>query len=1180
MKKVLIFFLCASGLFSIFSCKENEHARFKLLNASKTGLDFNNTIKENDSINVFEYMNIYTGAGVAVGDVNNDGLVDVYFSGNMVSGRLYLNKGDLKFEDITEKAGLLNNRWGTGATMVDINQDGLLDIYVCVSGSAKESERANMLYINNGPLTSSGEVTFSEKAMEYGLADTRQSMQAAFFDYDKDQDLDLYLLVNTAAYEQKVNNILPRQLDGNSVNNDRLYRNDGNGNFVDVSKEAGILVEGYGLGVGISDINNDSWPDIYVSNDFIGNDILYINQHDGTFKDQLATHIKHTSYAGMGNDIADIDNNGKPDIFVLDMRPADNERQKLIISSTGYDRFQMMLQAGFEPQYSRNTLQLNQGEGKFSEIGFLAGVSSTDWSWSALLADYDNDGNKDLYITNGFLRDLGNLDYIHYQNIYDTPLGDPETKIKNKLESIGKLPPAKLVNYAFHNQGDMTFQNVSEAWGIEEASCSNGAAYADLDNDGDLDLLVNNVNQPAFVYENLSDKRQPNNHLRIKLKGKTGNLGGIGTTIKITTSTSTQYYEHFLSRGYESSVDPTIHFGLGEHEMVDDIEVWWPDDTYQIIKQTATNQLVLIDQSNAKPKNYPIDKNTDQKWFTEVTDSLGITFKHQEDLMVDFKLQPILPHMHSRNGPGIAVADVNSDGLEDFFIGGAAGQTGALFLQQKNGSFESKDWDFDGNFEDMGVLFFDANTDGHPDLYVVSGGVINSSDNTAYQDRLYLNDGQGNFSKSSALPPITASGSVVTATDFDQDGDLDLFVGGRVVPGQYPIPAKSYLLENLANEDSAHIKFRDISAKVKDWEKLTMVTSAIWTDYDDDGWMDLIACGEFMPITFFHNENGQLVNVNGQTGLNKTEGWWNSIAGGDFDEDGDTDYLLGNLGLNTKYRASLEEPLCIYAKDYDKDGRIDPIMCYYIDGENHLAHSRDEIIGQINAMRGRFKTYQSFAETTFEKSFLAEELEDAYIVKSYNFRSAYLENMGDGTFTLSPLPLDAQMGPLEGIVVEDIDQDGHEDVVLMGNSYATEAATGRYDANMGSLLKGKGDGSFIPVPLGKSGFLNDFDGSGLGLMRNAQGNSYVLAANNDGPLKIFTTTDTKDTKQIYVADANSKHAEISLKNGKAYKVEFYYGSGYLSQRTRSIMLNTMIKEIRVTDFNGNSKIVYINEEVN
>lgn len=1175
MKKEWIFFVAVCSLWGVSSCKENESVRFKLLSTARTGIEFNNTIKENDSINVFEYMNIYTGAGVAVGDINNDGLVDVYFSGNAVSGRLYLNKGDFKFEDISEKAGILNNSWGTGVAMIDINQDGWLDIYVCVSGSAEESERANLLYINNG------DMTFSEKAEEYGIADTRQSMHAAFFDYDKDQDLDLYLLVNTAAYEQKVNTILPKQLDGKSVNNDRLYRNEGNGKFVDVSQEAGILTEGYGLGVGISDINNDSWPDIYISNDFIGNDILYINQQDGTFKDEISTHIKHTSYAGMGNDVVDIDNNGKPDIFVLDMRPEDNERQKLIISSTSYDRFQMMLQAGFEPQYSRNTLQLNQGEGKFSEIGFLAGVSSTDWSWSALFADYDNDSYKDLYVTNGFLRDLGNLDYIHYQNIYDTPLGDPEAKIKQKLSSIKKLPSAKLVNYIFHNQGDMTFQKVSAAWGIVEASCSNGAAYADLDNDGDLDLLVNNVNQPAFVYENLSEKRESNNYLRIKLQGKSGNLDGIGAKIKTTTASTTQYYEHFLSRGYESGVDPIVHFGLGESQVIKSIEVWWPDGTYQIKQNIPANQLLIINQLEATTEYIPKNENLDQKWLNDVTDSLGVSFKHQEDLMVDFKLQHILPHMHSRLGPGIAVADVNADGMEDFFVGGAIGQSGTLFFQEKDGSFkQSQQSTIESVFEDMGVLFFDADSDGDQDLYVVSGGINTSQDGTPYQDRLYLNDGKGNFSKSNALPVIAASGSVVTATDFDQDGDLDLFIGGRVSPGQYPMPAKSYLLENLSEEGSNNIRFKDISSQVKEWGKLNMVTSAIWTDYDDDGWIDLIACGEFMPITFFHNEGGQLVYANERSGLVNTEGWWNSIAGGDFDGDGDTDYILGNLGLNSKYKATEEEPLCIYAKDYDKDGKIDPVMCYYIDGENHLAHSRDDIIGQINVMRSRFRTYKSYAETTFEKSFLPEELENAYVVKSYNFSSSYLENKGAGAFKLRPLPLSSQMGPLEGIVVEDINHDGIQDVLLTGNSYATEVATGRYDAIVGILLKGNGDGNFTSIPLDKSGFSNDFDGSGLSIMRNAQGGSYLLAANNDNSLTIFSTTITNGPDQVYLASTEDKYAEILLKNGKGYKVEFYYGSGYLSQRTRSIEIHDKIKEISVTNFNGKTKRVYSDEEIN
>jgi hypothetical protein len=1172
MKQLLVNSIPFCCLLLILSCSKQQEAGFRLLDPSESGIQFNNTIEENDSINVLSYMNIYTGAGVAVGDINNDGLSDVYFSGNMVSGRLYLNKGGLKFEDISEKSGLINSRWGTGATMVDINQDGWLDIYVCVSGSAKEPERANMLYINNGDLT------FTEQAEAYGLADTRQSMQAAFFDYDKDQDLDMYLLVNPAAYENRVNISQPRKLNGESPSNDRLYRNEGNGKFVDVTLESGILTEGYGLGIGISDINNDTWPDIYVSNDFIGNDILYINQGDGTFKNQINEYINHTSYAGMGNDVADIDNNGKPDIMVLDMRPEDNKRQKLIISSTGYDRFQMMLDAGYDPQYSRNTLQLNLGEGEFSEIGFLAGVSSTDWSWSALLADYDNDGYRDLYVTNGFLRDLGNLDYIHYQNIYDNPLGDPETKIKNKLESIRDLPTANLVNYVYKNKGNLTFENESTNWGINMPSCSNGAAYADLDNDGDLDLLVNNVSQPAFLYENIKAQDASNNYLRIRLKGRKGNLQGIGSLVKITTDTLAQYYEQFLSRGYESSVDPLIHFGLGKYKKADKVEVWWPDGGYQAIGDVPSNGLLVIDQEESVPAG-PITAFAEHApLFSDSTDSLGIDFRHKEDIMVDFKLQPILPHMHSRFGPGIAVADVNNDSLEDFFVGGASGQSGRLYLQDSSGAFRAAQWTDEPKYEDLGSLFFDADGDGDPDLYVVSGGVFLDNKPEIYQDRLYINDGQGNFTKQEGIPPITASGSTVTAADFDKDGDLDLFVGGRVAPGAYPMPSKSYLLENISEKNSGRAKFVDISSSVPGWDKLTMVSSALWTDYDNDGWPDLIAAGEFMPVTIFQNKGGKLAGrEENTTGLAESHGWWNSIAGGDFDNDGDIDYLLGNLGLNSKYSASVESPLCIFAKDYDKDGKVDPVMCYFIGDKNYLAHSRDEIIGQINAMRSRFKTYESYSDVTFEDAFLPEEINDAYIVKSETFESAYLENLGDGTFKTRPLPKDCQMGPIEGILVDDFDGDGKLDALLTGNSYTTEVSTGRYDAIKGIVLKGNGMGGFSVMPLSGSGLLNDRDASGLAMVGKAKGGSYAVLANNDGPLRVFELNAQKKKGQRIFADPNTIRAEIIYKNGKHRMEEFYFGSGYLSQSSRSISLNNQIQEILLHAADGTIKTVYHDE---
>ncbi|MEC3966212.1 VCBS repeat-containing protein [Muricauda sp. SYSU M84420] len=1174
MKKTLLhiytvpLFIVVLALF--VSCDQTGKELFKLHPPKRSGLHFENTIIENDTVNVFQFMNVYTGAGVAVGDINNDGLPDIYFSGNMVSGRLFLNKGGLRFEDISESAGILNARWGTGATMVDINQDGWLDIYVCVSGGGKESDRANLLYINNG------DMTFEERAESYGLADRRQSMQAAFFDYDKDNDLDMYLMVNPAAYEQRVNVSQPRKLNGESISNDRLYHNNGDGTFEDVTLKAGILTEGYGLGIGISDINNDSWPDIYISNDFIGSDILYINQQNGTFKNELSRYINHTSYAGMGNDIADINNDGKPDIVVLDMRPEDNKRQKLIISSTGYDRFQMMLEAGYDPQYSRNTLQLNMGGDEFSEIGFMSGISSTDWSWSPLLADFDNDGSKDLFVTNGFLRDLGNLDYIHYQNIYDNPLGDAQTKIDQKLKSISELPPAKLVNYLYRNKGDLTFENVTKEWGIESPSCSNGAAYADFDNDGDLELVVNNVNQPAFLYENRTSQFDRSNFLRIELRGEKGNLDGIGSRIEVTIDGATQHYEHYLSRGYESAVDRTVHFGLGQSERIDTLEIIWPDNRHQVLVDIPSNQTLRLVQSEASAGSRNSNMGSSPRLFRDVTDSLDVDFKHQEDATVDFKMQSILPHMHSRNGPGIAVGDVDNDGLDDFYVGGAAGSSGQLFLQDSTGDFQEGNLTTEPQFEDMGALFFDADGDQDLDLYVVSGGVSVSNEIELYQDRIYINDGSGNFSRDMALPKIETSGSVVTAADFDHDGDLDLFVGGRVSPGAYPTPAKSYLLENRSDSNSGRINFVDRGPKVPEWGKLTMVTSALWTDFDNDGWRDLIVVGEFMPITIFKNNAGELIYMDqGQTQLPNTNGWWNSIAGGDFDRDGDVDYLVGNLGLNNRYNVSGNTPLSIYAKDFDKDGKMDPIMSQYIHGKEYLVHSRDEIIGQINAMRARFKTYESYSDVTFEESFLPEEIDGSYIIRSTWFESSLLENLGNGQFSISALPKMCQMGPIKGIVVEDFDGDGALDALLTGNSYTTEVSIGRYDAIKGIFLKGNGKGRFTAMTPETSGFLNDWDTNGLSKLGKADGTIYVLVANNDNALKIFDLREDQNQAVRLDIPQGIESAEILLTDGSSYKMEFYHGEGYLSQHGRSMLLNKGIQAIIWKDNKGNSKkIVY------
>ncbi|RDC62044.1 VCBS repeat-containing protein [Adhaeribacter pallidiroseus] len=1135
---------------------------FERLSPAKTGIFFKNTIQENEQHNVFTYTNIYTGAGVAAGDFNNDGLTDLFFSGNMVSGRLYLNKGNLKFEDITTAAGLTSTRWQTGATVVDINQDGWPDIYVCVSGNEVGPERGNLLYINNR------NNTFTESAQAYGLADTRQVMHASFFDYDRDGDLDAFLIVNPASLRDNVNLIRTRQLKGESPSTDVLYRNNGDNTFTDVSREAGILAEGYSLGLAVSDINNDGWPDVYISNDFISNDVLYINNQDGTFTDRAAECLKHTSYAGMGNDIADINNDGLMDIVELDMRPEDNHRQKLIMPASGYDRFQLSLNKGYNAQYSRNTLQLNQGNGKFSEIGYLAGISSTDWSWSALLADYDNDGDRDLFVTNGFLKNMGDLDYVHYQNIYNGPIGSEQSKIKNKIAAIQSLPGVPLRNYLYENKGNLTFQNQSEAWGLKAEGFSNGAVYVDLDNDGDLELVVNTINAEAQVYENKSNERQKKNFLKIKLVGPAQNRNGIGTKIKITTKARRQFYEHFLSRGYESSVDPVIHFGLGNLKTVDQVEVWWPDGQYQLIPRVPANQVLPVHYASATtaPAVIPAAPKT---LFQPLPDKLGLHYQHRESNFVDFKRQPLLPHGHSRQGPGIAVGDVNSDGLADVYVSGASNQAGALFFQQSNGRFQRQPTPVPDSLADgLGVLFFDADGDQDQDLYVASGGSEPATGAAGYPDYLYRNNGQGQFTRAaSALPPLRESGASVVAADYDRDGDLDLFVGGRLTPGAYPTTPRSYLLRNESK--AGQCSFREVTQQISpELVRAGMVTSALWTDYDNDGWVDLLVAGEFMPIRFYHNQRGKLVEATPQTGLAHTTGWWNSLVPGDFDQDGDTDYLAGNVGLNTRYRATAQEPLCLYAKDYNRDGLLDPVMSYYNQGQRYILPGRDDLIDQINSMRGRFPTYRSYAEATFDKSFLPQELADAQVLCAERMESSYLENRGNGRFTIRTLPAAVQIAPLNGMVTNDFNQDGFLDVLAVGNSYAPEVVTGRYDAGLGWLLCGNGKGQFTVIPARESGFIAEGDAKALVQIKQQNGPPLYLTSNNHGSLTVFAG---QASGTYYPAQPNDAFAEVQLKNGKRYKHEFTYGAAYLSQTERMLALSPDVVQVKITDYQGVSR---------
>lgn len=1169
-----ISFIYLLFLLLIISCTKT---RFVKLNSGSTGIDFSNSLIYSDSLTILDFEYMYNGAGVGIIDVNNDGLQDLYFTGNMVSSRLFLNQGDWKFRDITEAAGVGTNGWANGVSVIDINQDGLLDIYVCLGGprGRADRDRANLLFINNGPSGSNGVPTFTESASAYGLDDTEYSVQATFLDYDKDGDLDVYLLSN-ALVNYNRNTSKPRELTGKEPSVDKLFRNNGNQTFTDVSKEAGILVEGFGLGVEICDINQDLWPDIYVANDFLTDDLIYVNQQDGSFVNEPAKYIKHQTFNGMGADLADINNDGLSDIVVLDMYPEDNRRRKLTMMGNNYDEFHTGLSFGYQPQYVRNTLQLNNGNGSFSEIGQLAGIDATDWSWSPLLADYDNDGLKDLFITNGYRQDITNLDFMVYgQQVLQ--MGTEQANKMKRLEALNKLPGIKIPNYMYKNQGNLQFLEVSEDWGLSAPTYSNGAVYGDLDNDGDLDLVINNIDQQASVYQNLSEKEEhPANYIRIQLNGPALNKQGIGSQVYLRYQDQVQHQLFTPVRGYISSVEPIIHFGLGEVTRIDQLEVIWPDGEQQILKNVEANQNLTLEFKDA---GMPLPaNNTEAPLMNRIKNGLGLDYVHKENQYVDFKLQPLLPHMHSRNGPGLAVGDINNDELEDFFIGGATGFPGKFFVQQPTGGFLPMSFDHDSLSEDMGVVLFDADNDTDQDLLVVSGGTVHIKESKLYKDRLYLNDGKGNFKKSmGSLPEIKESGSSAVAADYDRDGDLDLFIGGRVVTGEYPLPAYSVILRNdtrVADPSAgimAEVKFTDVTDQVAPTlSRIGLVTSALWSDYDNDGWVDLIVAGEFMPIHFFHNEEGRLVDRTQHSGITHSSGWWNSLVGGDFDQDGDIDYLAGNLGLNTRFHATPDEPLCIYAKDYDKNGRVDPIMCYYVRGQNYIAHSRDDIIEQINAMRARFRTYRDYAEATFDRSFLPEEIESAFVVKSENFASCYIENLGDGRFELRLLPMEAQFSPIYGMTTGDFDSDGYLDVLAVGNFYYSEVSVGRYDASIGLYLKGDGKGNFKPIKVAESGFFADGDARSLAQIRTGNGKTLVLVGNNTERMDVFEIERQAET--IWAEDGDA-FAIVKLKGGTTYKQEFYYGSSYLSNSSRSITRSQLVESLEIFDYSGKSRTV-------
>ena len=1149
----------------LMACSKDKEPLFKTITPVESGIHFSNTITYADSLSVIDFEYMYNGGGVAIGDINNDGLQDIYFTGNMTSSKLYLNKGQWKFEDITEKANVVTSTWASGAAMVDINQDGFKDIYISVGGNRNtpESERANILFINNGDLT------FTEQAEKYRLNDKGYGIQSTFFDYDLDGDLDMYLLRNSfVSYSRNASR--PKVVNGEAASNDKLFRNNGDLTFTDVTKDAGILIEGFGLGVTVSDFNDDGWPDIYVSNDFITNDLLWINNQDGTFTNQASSYLKHQTFNGMGNDVADYNNDGLVDIAVVDMLPEDNKRWKLTPRGNGYDEFEHGLSVGYEPQYVRNTLQLNNGNGTFSEIGQLAGIEATEWSWSILFADYDNDGLKDLFITNGYGKDITNLDFIMYGDETQN-MGLPTADKEQRQALLNELPGIKIHNYIYKNKGDLTFSDESASWGMTEPTFSNGAAYADLDNDGDLDLVVNNIDGEASLLESqANNKKNQSNYLRIAFEGPEKNWEGFGTKVYLKTKGTLQYQYFSPFRGYLSSVEPFLHFGVGQNNIVDSLEIIWPDGKYQLLTKVNSNQLIKVSYKDADKRPEKITPAI--KTLFKVADETGIDFLHKENPFIDFKVQPSIPHMNSRYGPGIAVGDVNGDGLEDFYIGGAATYAGGLFIQNTEGKFNhQRSTGIDSLAEDTGVLFFDADMDGDLDLYIASGDTEQASSASIYQDRFFINDGKGNFSLAqNALPVETTSGSCIVAADYDRDGDLDLFIGGRVTPGKYPMPAESFLLRN--DTKNGKPQFVNITQEIMpDINQSGMASAALWSDYDNDGWMDLVITGEFLPIQFYRNNKGKFEE---SKDLDNSSGWWNSLAAGDFDLDGDIDYVAGNLGLNSHFKATAKEPLCIHAKDFNKDGRIDPIMSYYTQGVNYIGHPRDVLIDQINTMRGRFRTFTAYSDATFDQSFLPEELDEAYVVCTQTFESSYIENLGHGKFKIKALPLVAQVGPIYGMITEDFDNDGNLDVLLSGNSYAPEVLSGRDDAMIGLLLRGDGKGNFIPMHNAKSGFVSDLDSKGMAKIILANGQSLIVVGNNSNKTKSFID----QIPANYVrANTNDVTATVTLSDGRKYRHEFQYGSTYLSNSSRSLKLSPKISAITITDYQGNERSIQINK---
>ncbi|MEP7374122.1 MAG: VCBS repeat-containing protein [Chitinophagaceae bacterium] len=1159
---------------------------FETVSSSHSGIHFNNQIIENDSINPLDLVNIYNGGGVGVGDFNNDGLQDIYFTGNRVSNNLYLNKGELKFEDITAAAKVGGeDRWSRGVAIVDINNDGWLDMYICCSMLNDPHKRENLLYVNQG-VNGENVPYFREMATEYGLNDTTHSTMAAFFDYDNDGDLDMYLVVNVIPKDDNPNIFRTAYKNGEYPSTGRLYRNDKSDMlkhpvFVNVSKEAGITIEGYGHSASITDINRDGWKDIYVANDFMPDNILYINNHDGTFTDKARDYFKHTSANSMGQDIIDINNDGLQDVIELDMDPEDNYRKKTMTNAGSYRLYQNFDLYGYQYQYARNVLQLNLGprvnqhdsigDPVFSDIGFFAGIAETDWSWAPVVTDFDNDGYRDIIISNGYPKDITDHDFVAFRK--------QATDLASKEMMLAQIPEVKLHNYAYRNNGDLTFSDVSDQWGLSQPTFSNGAAYADLDNDGDIDLVINNINDEALLYENTTHKigDKSNSHfLDVKLVGDSLNKNGIGAWIEIFYNDKQQVYEQTPYRGYLSTVQLNPHFGLDTVSVIDSLIVKWPGGKKQKLQDVIVDKAIDINISDAKQEyNWLRPVVATNTLFTEITASLGIHYKHRENDFIDFNIQKLLPHKLSEYGPSLAVGDIDGNGLDDIIAGGSVSYSPVVLLQQTNGSFSQRSLLADTivankRWEEMGMILFDAENDGDLDLYTVSGSYENKPGDS-YQDKLYINDGKGKLTMDSlALPKNLISKSCVRAADFDKDGDLDLFIGGRVDPGNYPRPVSSFIYRN--DSGNGIIKFTDVTATAASTlNNIGLVCDALWTDFDNDGWQDLILAGEWMPLKFIKNNKGVFEDITATAGTGSKLGCWTSLLSGDFDNDGDMDYIAGNMGENSFYKGSEKYPVSIYGKDFDNNGVMECIPTKYLKDKEgvlreYTTHTRDDVVDQMPFIKKRFLTYKAFAGAIIDSLFTAQEIKGALKFQANFFKSAFIRNNGNGTFEMTALPAVAQFSCLNGMIADDFDGDGNLDVLAVGNDYGTDVSVGRYDAGNGLMLKGDGKGGFLPLPILQSGWFVHGNAKALVKLKSSTGKYLLAASQNRGSMKVF---EMKRAVKYIPLNPSDASAILMYSNGNKQKQEFCYGSSFLSQSGRFINVDETVTTVEINDYKGN-----------